>query len=278
MLGASAKPADLTGPLVVPGSTIPVKPLLTFVDMLKDGSAGPKMVLIPAGSFLMGSPDTEPERSAGEKQHPVKIEKPFAIGMYEVSFDEYDRFAKATSRALPKDNWGRKDQPVINVTWDDATAYAVWLAGQTGKPYRLPTDAEWEYAARAETTTPFWTGDCISTDQANYIGTHDYQGCGAQTGVDRQQTLPVGSGAANRWGLYNVAGNVSEWTCSDYAFTYDGKEKVCLSKENANNALLRVFRGGAWNLWPSGLRSALRIWSPRSFRDVNLGFRLAWGN
>jgi formylglycine-generating enzyme required for sulfatase activity len=245
-------------------------PLPTFTDTLKDGSAGPTMVRIPAGTFQMGSPNSEPERSSDEQQHSVPI-KPFAIGKYEVSFAEYDRFAKKTGRTPPDDG----DRPVINVSWDDANAYAAWLAEQTGRPYRLPTEAEWEYAARAGTETPFWTGACIHTDQANYDGNYDYNGCGAKTGVDRKQTLPVDSLAANPWGLHQVAGNVWEWTCSAYADPYDGKETVCISKNDANNWPTRVIRGGAWDNQPSRLRSANRDWNGPSGRNVLLGFRLA---
>jgi formylglycine-generating enzyme required for sulfatase activity len=263
---ASSEPA--------PAAAAPV-PLSTFTDTLKDGSAGPTMVRIPAGTFLMGSPDSEPERSTDEQQHSVTI-KPFAIGKYEVSFAEYDRFAKETGRTPPEDRgWGRGDRPVINVSWDDATAYAAWLAEQTGRPYRLPTEAEWEYAARAGTDSPFWTGACIHTDQANYNGNRDYNGCGAKTGVYRQQTLPVDSLAANPWGLHHVAGNVWEWTCSAYANPYDGNEMKCISKNNANAWTNRAIRGGALNYQPSRLRSAYRFGLGPSFWNADLGFRLA---
>ncbi|WP_295586375.1 formylglycine-generating enzyme family protein [uncultured Lamprocystis sp.] len=166
-------------------------------------------------------------------------------------------------------------RPVINVSWDDATAYAAWLAEQTGRPYRLPTEAEWEYAARAGTDSPFWTGACIHTDQANYDGNYDYNGCGAKTGVYRQQTLPVDSLAANPWGLHHVAGNVWEWTCSAYANPYDGKETVCIRKNDADAGPNRVIRGGAWNSQPAGLRSAYRGTFRPSGRFDALGFRLA---
>jgi formylglycine-generating enzyme required for sulfatase activity len=261
-------------PIVSPKVGQP-KPFAVFQDQFQDGSAGPKMVALPAGDFQMGSPETEPERNPNEQQHQVRIAKPFAIGQTEVTFDDYDRFAKATKRDLPQASWGRKDQPVISVSWDDATAYAAWLAGQTGKAYRLPTEAEWEYAARAGTTRPFFTGDCISTKQANYNGTVDYNNCGAKTGVYTAKTLPVGSFEANGWGLYDMAGNVWEWTCSAYAAFYDGKEQVCTRNNDAKPGPARVIRGGSWLPWPAGVRSAYRFWLSPSTRVDNLGFRLA---
>ncbi len=270
--GMVSKPVQ---PVVIDSVSATAAPLSTFADPLKDGSAGPTMVRIPAGTFQMGSPDSEPEHGSDEQQHSVTI-KPFAIGKYEVSFAEYDRFAKETGRTPPDDNgWGRGDRPVINVSWDDATAYAAWLAEQTGRPYRLPTEAEWEYAARAGTDSPFWTGACIHTDQANYDGTLDYNGCGAKTGVYREQTLPVDSLAANPWGLHHVAGNVWEWTCSARADPYDGNEMKCISNNDANSRPTRVIRGGAWSDRPAGLRSAFRLWTGQSIRVVNLGCRLA---
>ena len=143
---------------------------LEFQDALKDGSQGPVMVVIPAGRFQMGSPLDEPERRDDERQHEVEV-APFSLGKYEVTFEEYDRFATATKREKPSDeSWGRGRRPVINVTWVDAVAYAEWLSRQTGQTYRLPTEAEWEYAARAGTTTPFCFGVTISTEQANYFG------------------------------------------------------------------------------------------------------------
>jgi formylglycine-generating enzyme required for sulfatase activity len=273
---ASAGAEEPTKPVPKVVAAAGAAPLSTFTHTLKDGSAGPTMVRIPAGTFQMGSPETEPERSADEKQHSVAINQPFAIGKYEVSFAEYDRFAKKTGRTPPDDSgWGRGDRPVINVSWDDATAYAAWLAEQTGRPYRLPNEAEWEYAARAGTKTPFWTGDCISTAQANYDGNSDYNGCGAKTGVYRKQTLPVDSLAANPWGLHQVAGNVWEWTCSVYADPYDGKEMKCISNNDAKSGSNRVVRGRAWDGLPSWLRSAFRNGYRPSTRGDNLGFRLA---
>jgi formylglycine-generating enzyme required for sulfatase activity len=182
-----------------------------FRDRLKDGSQGPEMVWIPAGSFRMG--DLQGGGSSDEKPiHRVSVSR-FAIGKYEVTFAEYDKFAQATGRKKPYDEgWGRGNRPVINVSWYDATAYAEWLSKQTGQQYRLPTEAEWEYAARAGTTTKYWWGNTASHEYANY---------GAESwgplakGKDRwEYTAPVGSFAANPFGIYDTVGNVWEWTCS----------------------------------------------------------------
>nr|VFJ64132.1 MAG: Caspase domain-containing protein [Candidatus Kentron sp. FW] len=158
-----------------------------FRDRLKDGSLGPWMIVVPAGKFMMGSPKDEPERDGNREgpQHQVHIVKRFAMGVTEVTFEDYDHFASATDRRFPNDQgWGYGKRPVINVSWNEASAYARWLTKQTGKEYRLPSEAEWEYVARAGTTTPFSTGDCVHTDQANYDGNgEDYAGCGAKTGV-----------------------------------------------------------------------------------------------
>lgn len=133
----------------------------------------PEMVEIPAGSFNIGSPDGEPGRDGTESPaHKVTIQR-FALGLYEVTFAEYDAFALATGRKLPDDQgWGRERRPVINVSWDDAQAYAQWLSERTGKRYRLPTEAEWEYAARAKTTTARFWGD-NPADACQYANVED---------------------------------------------------------------------------------------------------------
>jgi formylglycine-generating enzyme required for sulfatase activity len=258
-------------------SDIP-EPFGVFRDPLRDGGEGPAMIALPGGSFRMGSPSDEPDRSTDEgPQHPVDI-RPFAIGRSEVSFAEYDRFAQATGRKLPDDEgWGRGERPLINVSWTDAKAYAEWLSDQTGHRYRLPSEAEWEFATRAGTTTPFWTGDCIHTEQANYDGNYDYNDCGADTGVYRGKTVETGSLPANRWDLHEVAGNVWEWVedCwhGDYANApTDGSAWL---EAGGGDCARRVVRGGGWFDFPGLLRSALR---DRDFPDeanLYVGFRLA---
>jgi formylglycine-generating enzyme required for sulfatase activity len=239
-----------------------------FRDRLQDGSKGPEMVWIPAGTFRMG--DIQGGGESDEKPvHSVSVNR-FAMGRYEVTFAEYDKFAQATGRENPSDNgWGRGNRPVINVSWHDATAYTEWLSQQTGEQYRLPTEAEWEYAARAGTETKYWWGNDIGKNRAAY------NGCGTKWGWDaKKMTAPIGSFQPNPFGLYDTVGNVWEWTCSEYEDKYKGKEKQCLSKNHANNNFL-VLRGGSWLSGPGDMRSAGRYgWRPAG-RARGGGFRLA---
>ncbi|MCX7112396.1 MAG: SUMF1/EgtB/PvdO family nonheme iron enzyme [Proteobacteria bacterium] len=241
-----------------------------FRDRLQDGSLGPVMSIIPGGRFLMGSPENEAGRSNNERQHEVEVES-FAIGQYAVTFEEYDRFAVATGRGKPKDQgWGRGRHPVINVTWNDAVAYAEWLSALTGEPYRLPTEAEWEFACRAGTTTPFHFGETISTDLANYNGNYTYGN--GKKGVYREKTVEVGQFPANAWGLHDMHGNVWEWTASVYDRQYGGAEWQVSADYAAGN---RVVRGGSWGGNPQYLRSAYRLGDTSDGAINFLGFRLA---
>lgn len=240
-------------------------------DRLQDGTAGPEMVLIPGACFVMGSPRTEPGHELDEGRHEVCVED-FYLAKYELSFAEYQRFAEATGYDEPDDHgWGRGRLPVIEVSWFDAVAYVEWLSKQTGKQYRLPTEAEWEYAARAGTQTAYWWGEQATHDSANYG--LDFC-CGSYSeGADRwDYTAPVGSFAANPFGLYDTAGNVSEWVCSEYQFEYQGSETKC---PNPGRAHAPVIRGGSWYHGPAGIRSAVRDGFPAHYRHVGLGFRPA---
>jgi formylglycine-generating enzyme required for sulfatase activity len=182
-----------------------LKPGSVFRDTLRDGSPGPEMVSISHGEFRMGN--IQGSGDADERPvHSVRIPRPFAMGRYEVTFDEYDVFARATGREQPADKgWGRGRRPVINISWEGARAYAQWLSEQTGKRYRLPTEAEWEYAARAGTETTYWWGDEVGENHANCSS------CGSEW--DNMQTAPVGSFASNPWGLYDTVGNVCGSGC-----------------------------------------------------------------
>ncbi len=263
------------GTIILPSDPEPTPaPFQAFRDRLRDGTEGPAMVMIPGGTFLMGSPESEIGRDNDERQHKVTVGS-FAIGQYTVTFAEYDQFCAATRRQKPGDaRWGRGTWPVIYVNWYDAMAYADWLSEETGQHYRLPTEAEWEYAARAGTTTPFWTGRCVTTDQANYNGNYGYGSpdCGAETGVYRQKTLPVGSFKPNPWGLYDTMGNIWEWTCSAYAKDYDGSEVKCDEKDTTTPL---AARGGSWFYKPAGVRSAYRFGDAPADRLGDQGFRLA---
>jgi formylglycine-generating enzyme required for sulfatase activity len=241
-----------------------------FRDRISKVGKGPVMVIIPGGRFMMGSPENEVGRRNDERQHEVEVGS-FAIGQYAVTFEEYDRFALATGRAKPQDHgWGRGQHPVINVTWQDVVAYAEWLSEQTGEQYRLPTEAEWEYACRAGTTTPFHFGETISTDLANYNGKHTY-GYGKK-GVYRKRTVEVGQFPANAWGLYDMHGNVWEWTASVYDEQYGGAE---LQVSAASAAGSRGVRGGSWGNYRQDLRSASRGRNWPDGADDSQGFRLA---
>jgi len=238
-----------------------------FRDRLKNGSEGPEMVWIPAGRFRMGDIQGT-GRDNEQPVHEVSVER-FAMGRYPVTFAEYDQFAQATGREKPDDeSWGRDNRPVINVSWYDAVAYTEWLCVQTGQQYRLPTEAEWEYAARAGTETDYWWGNEIGKNRANCDGS------GSQW--SGKQTSPVGSFEQNPFGLYDTAGNVREWTASEYEDKYRGKEQNCFIKNNSkSNTCHFVLRGGSWSYDARRTRSANRNrWLPTGRYRLD-GFRLA---
>ena len=245
----------------------------------RDCEACPEMVVVPAGSFTMGSPASEEGRYDDEgPQHRVTISQPFAVGRYEVTFSEWDACVSAggCNRHRPDDEgWGRGRRPVMNVSWDDAKSYVSWLSRKTGKRYRLLTEAEWEYAARAGTTGPFHFGNTISTDRANYNGNYTY-GSGSK-GVSRRKTVPVGSFPANRFGLHDVHGNVWEWVedCWHGHDSYAGAPSDGSAWTTGGECGRHVLRGGSWDYRPRGLRSAYRYWLATGNRDDNDGFRVA---
>jgi formylglycine-generating enzyme required for sulfatase activity len=214
-----------------------LKPGTIFRDKLKGGSQGPEMVVIPAGTFKMGDiQDTG--RDLEKPVHTVSIAKSFAIGRYPITFDEYDEFASATSRPLPNDyGWGRGRQPAIEVSWDDAVEYTKWLSEQTGERYRLPTEAEWEYAARAGTETEYGWGNEMKAGMANCKGGDSRWG--------GKQTSPVGSFQPNPFGLYDTAGNVWEWVEDCWHENYKGAPThgSAWLEANASDCGLRVNTG-----------------------------------
>jgi formylglycine-generating enzyme required for sulfatase activity len=192
-----------------------LKPGAGKTSWFKDCPECPDMVVVPAGEFMMGSPASELERSADETQVRTTIAQPFAVGKFAVTFDEWDACLAdgGCNGYRPGDqDWGRGKRPVINVNWDDAKAYATWLSRKTGKIYRLLSEAEREYATRAGTTTPFWWGSSITPKQANYDGSAEPYKGGGSKGEYRKATVPVDSFEASPWGLYQMHGNVWEWT------------------------------------------------------------------
>jgi len=250
-----------------------------FRDALRGGSHGPAMVALPAGSFLMGAPENEEDAEKDERpQHTVALEAPFALGRDAVTFEEFDAFCAATDRARPEDcGWGRGRMPVINVSWQDAVDYCVWLSEESGAQYRLPSEAEWEYACRAGTTTPFAFGNTITTDRANYDGSKGY--AGGPVGVYRGRNVAVDDlpGAVNDWGLRHMHGNIWEWTADAWHWTYEGAPTNGRPWIEAHGGGVerRVVRGGSWNGGPKFLRSANRHWIPPGHRFNLIGFRVA---
>jgi formylglycine-generating enzyme required for sulfatase activity len=203
-------------------------------------------------------------------QHPVTIGKPFAVGKFAVTFDEWDACVAdgGCGGYRPVDQaWGRGRRPVINVSWNDAKAYAAWLSRKTGKDYRLLSEAEREYVTRAGTTTPFWWGSSISTSQANY------NPLGEAEGVYRRKTEPVDSFEPNPWGLYRVHGNVWEWVEDCYHLRYD-RAPSDGSPWTTLTCSLRVLRGGSWVLDWRLLRAEERFRLPLGDRYSYIGFRL----
>jgi formylglycine-generating enzyme required for sulfatase activity len=245
-------------------------------DSFRECAGCPEMVVMSAGRFTMGSRETEEGRSGDESpQHAVTFARPFAVGRFAVTFEEWDACVADGGCAISKpldQGWGRGRRPVIDVTWDDAKAYVSWLSNKTGKPYRLLSEAEREYVTRAGTTTPFWWGSSISSDQANYDGTFTYGG-GAK-GENRRRTVPVDSFQPNPWDLFQVHGNVREWLEDCYHDSYRGAPSDGTAWISGDCSR-RAIRGGSWLFEPRRLRSASRDRNAPDRRFSGLGFRVA---
>ena len=246
-----------------------------FRDRLKDGSEGPEMVLIPPGSYLMGAPDSDKEAESNERpQHQVTIPRPFAIGRYPVTFDEYDYYCLSTAHKKPHDEgWGRGRHPAINVSWVDAAAYCAWLSQQTGRTYRLPTEAEWEYAGRAGTSTRYWWSDIADPSNAN-LNAFNIITVTMNLFTSRR-TTPVGSFKTNPFGLYDTAGNVWESVQDAWHDSYSGAPSDGSAWLEGDPTSFRVWRGGSWFYTPWSARVSAR---ERSLMDSTFnvkGLRLA---
>ena len=236
----------------------------------------PELVVVPSGSFQMGSPSHEQGHGGDEGPvHRVRIGKPFAVGVYEVTFAEWDACVTGGGCGGHRPNdrgWGRGRRPAVNLSWQDAGSYVSWLSRRTGGRYRLLSESEWEYVARAGTTTPFHTGSTISTDQANYDG--DYVYGPGRKGVDRKRTVSVGSFPANGFGLRDVHGNIWEWVQDCWNDSYAGAPSDGSAWESGDCSR-RVLRGGSWVNTPRNLRSAIRHRVNSGNRNLNYGFRVA---
>jgi formylglycine-generating enzyme required for sulfatase activity/uncharacterized caspase-like protein len=259
--------------------------------VFRDCKDCPEMVAIPVGRFMMGTeaPETTREQLPDEwaarerPRHAVVVSAPFALGRYPVTREEYARFVKATRRGSSDcqtlseqdrdKSWrdpgfAQTDRdPVVCVNWDDAKSYVGWLSKITGKAYRLPTEAEWEYAARAQTTTARWWGDEIGQAMANCAG------CGSKW--DNTSTSPVGSFRANDFGLYDMLGNVSEWVEDCWKKNYNaapGDASIAFVSSDCDG---RVMRGGSWNAAPEFIRAGFRDENDAALRYSGFGFRVA---
>jgi formylglycine-generating enzyme required for sulfatase activity len=248
-------------------------------DSFKECADCPEMVVVPAGSFTMGSPKDEWNRNSDEDpQHVVRIRQPFAVGKLHVTRDQFAAFANETRFAAPGCDWRNPgfaqegSHPVVCVNWDDANAYANWLAKKTGKPYRLLSEAEWEYAARGRTSPGsyprFWFGD--NGNDLCWYGNFVGSDAGCNDGYDR--TSPAGHYAPNAFGLYDMFGNAWQWTADCYHDSYNGAPADG-SPWTTGSCNGRVVRGGSWGSLPRELRAAFR--SRYTFGDDVFGFRVA---
>ena len=244
------------------------------VKTFADCSTCPDMIVIPHGAFMMGSPSSEMYRGA-ETQHRVTIPS-FALGKHEVTFAQWDACVAdgGCGGFRPDDHgWGRGNQPVVGVSFDDAKGYIAWLNRKTGRHYRLPSESEWEYAARAGTTTPFAFGAKITSEQANYDGSTGFDG--APAGPNRQKPIAVGRFSPNAFGLHDMHGNVWEWVEDCWSDEYTAEMPTDGKPFLGANCEGRVLRGGSWEDYSGDVRAAARVASNREDQTWSDGFRVA---
>lgn len=288
---AARHAAELAAQMPTPGSPVAdVNGVLR--DRFLDGTgAGPELVLIPTGRFQMGSSEFERAQSikAGAQkawleretpQHWVGIANSFAMGRYPVTVGQWRQFVRATGwESLSDTDWSAPgfvqtdEHPVVGVSWNAVQKYLAWLNDKTGQRYRLPSEAEWEYACRAGTHTAFSFGDEISTENANYDGNFTYNG--GVKGEFRQGTTRVGAFAPNPWGLFDMHGNVWEWVQDVVHDNYDGAPNDGSAWEEGGDPVRRILRGGSWLYQPRYARSALRNGYSAVLANDIVGFRIA---
>ena len=239
-----------------------------FADRLDNGDTAPTMVLVAPGQFRMGCLANAGCRDNEVPVRTVELAAPFALSKFEVTFNDYDRFTDATGRPRAKNprGWQRGSWPVVNVSWQDATAYAEWLSAETDRTYRLPSETEWEYAARAGTTSAYSWGDAVGSAQANC------NGCGSLW--DNMSPAAVGSFDANRWGLHDMQGNVWEWVQDCQLANYTDAPDDAVAHEEGD-CTRRVLRGGSYSNSPALIRASIREWEDVSLRVMDVGFRVA---
>jgi formylglycine-generating enzyme required for sulfatase activity len=230
-------------------------------EVFRDCTDCAEMVVVPSGDFEMGGGDLPFEKP----QHKVSLANPFAIGRNEITFDEWDLcYSAGGCKHRPDDHgWGRGKQPVIDVSWDDAKGFLAWLSRTTGKTYRLPSEAEWEYAARAGTLTPFWWGRDVGKGNANC------EGC---AGGPTARTMPSRSFRPNAFGLYDTSGNAAEWVEDCWNETYRNAPRDG-SAWTSGDCQLRVLRGGSFTSKPNAVHSTSRFRYDHDVRYYANGFR-----
>jgi len=229
-------------------------------EIFRDCRDCPELVVVPAGDFVMGSSDTPYEKP----EHTISIKRPFAIGRREVTFAEWDQCADACKYKPDDHGWGRGNLPVINVSWDDAKLYVAWLSQKTGQKYRLPSEAEWEYAARAGTKTPFWWGKDIGAGRAQ---------CDTCASPTAKQIVAAGSFRPNGFGLYDTAGNAAEWVEDCWNDNYRNAPKDAAAW-TSGDCRLRVLRGGNFTSKAPEVRSSARFRYDEDVRYYANGFRI----
>jgi len=233
-------------------------------DTFKDCGVCPELVAVPAGAFIMGADSRyKYERPA----HRVTIARPFAVGKYEVTFDQWDACVDAGGCGHKPDDhkWGRGRRPVINVTVAQVREYLAWISKKTGETYRLPSDAEWEYVARAGTTTQFWWGDKVGVNRANC------RNCKSEW--SKKKSAPAGSFDPNPWGLYDTAGNVWEWIEDCWNVTHEGAPADA-SARKTGDCRQNVMRGGSWYYISKNSRSSWRFKNDARVKSYGIGFRV----
>ncbi len=273
----AADPDSAAADAVEPADEIVEAPAVRQAgEVFRDCEACPEMVVAPGGqTFSMGAPDDEFSRDESETpQVDVTIARPFAIGVYEVTYDEWAACLADGGCAdyePPDMGWGKGRRPVVNISYNDARAYVAWLSEKTSVQYRLPSEAEWEYAARAGTQTPFSVGDEIRVAQANFNAQYPYKNLPAER--FRSRTVDVGSFAANGFGLHDVHGNVWEWTQDCWRPDHAGAPTDGSAVGGACSD--RVLKGGAWNAGAWRIRSSHRKSAGQTERDFDTGLRVA---